>query len=472
MQDTKYRRRIPIDRAGALSSSSSSSSSSSDPSIYTTDVQSFLHIDEMIIRRLMTTLFLTVLHTMTNSLNDDSHISRDYINVNVGKRVRMECELSNSTMSGNMKGLWLRLEDAEVFFYSTSRINLDQRFQIEQRPILHIINGTSSYEIMTYSLTIDDVRLSDDGTYSCQEDNRIIKLFVLNIVERPYFVTDTYTTLLRTQIGKNVSIACEAHGKPSPFLSWIKKIDDEQPKTMINCTTTPTTCQLNLYHVNRWHNGIYECVATNSIGTIGRFYTLDVQFPPDVYSPKEKTFHSIDDTIIFECLIDANPEPDIRWLHRFTNDINQEMDLSNQLNQGFYNHNSRRENQILSITQEKINATRWKTNLFIKHIPRHFFNSNFVCRATNHYGQDERSIKLIQNHYHISKKHRHTTTTTTTTIMTTTLDLYKQYNADKYQSSSTTHFLSHETNDIINRSRRLSSHLFYSFIIGLYSFVQ
>ncbi|CAF3345409.1 unnamed protein product [Rotaria sp. Silwood1] len=303
---------------------------------------------------------------MTNSLHDDSHISRDFITVNVGKRVRMECELSNSTMSGNMKGLWLRLEDAEIFFYSTSRINSDQRFQIEQRPILHIINGTSSYEIMTYSLTIVD-----------------------------------------------------------------------QPKTMINCTTTPTTCQLNLHHVNRWHNGIYECVATNTIGTIGRFYTLDVPFPPDVYSPKEKSFHSIDDTITFECLIDANPEPDIRWLHRFTNDINQEMDLSNHFHQGFYNHNSRRENLVLSITQEKINATRWKTNLFLKHIPKHFFNSNFICRAINRYGQDERSIKLIQNHHHVSKKHRHTTTTTTT-IMTTTLGLYKQYNADKYQSSSTT----------------------------------
>ncbi|CAF4554336.1 unnamed protein product, partial [Rotaria magnacalcarata] len=42
---------------------------------------------------------------------------------------------------------------------------------------------------------------------------------------RPYFVTDESATLLRTQIGKNVSIACEAHGKPSPFLRWIKKID-------------------------------------------------------------------------------------------------------------------------------------------------------------------------------------------------------------------------------------------------------
>ncbi len=52
---------------------------------------------------------------------------------------------------------------------------------------------------------------------------------------------------------------------------------DDQLKTIINCTTTPTTCQLNLYNVNRWDSGIYECVATNSIDTIGRFYTLDVQ---------------------------------------------------------------------------------------------------------------------------------------------------------------------------------------------------
>jgi len=171
-------------------------------------------------------------------------------------------------------------------------------------------------------------------------------------------------------------------------------------------------------------------------------------------------------------LIDANPEPDIRWFHQFTKDINQEMDLSRQFNQGLYNNNNnRRDSPIWSITQEKINATRWKTNLFIKHIPKRFFNSNFICRAVNRHGQDERSIELIQNyhHYHASKKHRHTTTAAATT---TTPDLYKQYNADEYQSSSTTHFLSQETDEITNHSRRLYPYLFYSFIIGLYSFVQ
>jgi hypothetical protein len=57
----------------------------------------------MVTCRLLTTIFLTVLHTMTNSLNEDSFISRESINVNVGKRIRMECELSNSTINGNTK---------------------------------------------------------------------------------------------------------------------------------------------------------------------------------------------------------------------------------------------------------------------------------------------------------------------------------------------------------------------------------
>jgi hypothetical protein len=66
-------------------------------------------------------------------------------------------------------------------------------------------------------------------------------------------------------------------------------------------------------------------------------------------------------------LIDGNPEPDIRWLHRFSNDINnQEMDLSRQVIQGFETSNNRRDTPIWSIKQEQINTTRWKTTLFIK----------------------------------------------------------------------------------------------------------
>jgi hypothetical protein len=89
--------------------------------------------------------------------------------------------------------------------------------------------------------------------------------------------------------------------------------------------------------------------------------------PPDVYTPRIKSSHSIGDTVILECFIDANPEPDIRWLHQFPDNINEEMDLSRQFYQGFdNNNNNRRDKGIWSIKQEQLNATRWKISLFIK----------------------------------------------------------------------------------------------------------
>ncbi|CAF3560700.1 unnamed protein product, partial [Rotaria sp. Silwood2] len=125
-------------------------------------------------------------------------------------------------------GLWLRIEDAEVFYYSKFRIYSDERFHIEEKKMFNMINSTSSYNIIIYSLIIDDIRLSDSGTYSCQVDNIIIKLFILNIVERPYFITHQYSTILRIEIGKNLSIICEAQGKQikAMFIIVILKIVD------------------------------------------------------------------------------------------------------------------------------------------------------------------------------------------------------------------------------------------------------
>ena len=89
--------------------------------------------------------------------------------------------------------------------------------------------------------------------------------------------------------------------------------------------------------------------------------------PPEVSSPIDKSYYSVSDTVTLHCLIDANPEPDIRWMHRFSDDINQEVDLSRQFHQGSYtNNNQRRENGVWFIKQEQLNATRWKTVLFIK----------------------------------------------------------------------------------------------------------
>ena len=157
----------------------------------------------------------------------------------------------------------------------------------------------------------------------------------------------------------------------------------------------------------------------------------------------------------FFCLIDANPEPDIRWFHRLGNDINHENDLSRQLHQGSQSdhQNGRRMTPYWFIEQEQINATRWKTSLLIKVsdmrqmsspwflsfsiFPKRFLNSTFLCRAVNRHGQDEKTITVMPNHHyhhHASKKHRHTTTEQ---IVSTT-DLQKLDEEDEHLSSFTT----------------------------------
>jgi hypothetical protein len=67
------------------------------------------------------------------------------------------------------------------------------------------------------------------------------------------------------------------------------------------------------------------------------------------------------------CVVDANPEPDIRWLHQFNNPIEQEIDLSDHSHQMMQlNQHHRRGNPTWSIYQEQINNTRWQTTLTIK----------------------------------------------------------------------------------------------------------
>jgi hypothetical protein len=60
--------------------------------------------------------------------------------------------------------------------------------------------------------------------------------------------------------------------------------------------------------------------------------------------------------VILQCLIDANPEPEIRWLHRIFNDV----DLTHQYSK------EKEDNGLWYIKHEQLNATRWKTSLFIK----------------------------------------------------------------------------------------------------------
>ncbi|CAF1340273.1 unnamed protein product, partial [Didymodactylos carnosus] len=303
-------------------------------------------------------------------------------------------------------GLWLRIEDAEVFFYSLSRINSDHRFQVEKRASIKILSSPSTWsskfnqhqnqiqEVITYILTIDDVNHLDEGNYSCQVDN-----------QHPRFVTNDYssTTTYRTQMGKNVTLSCRAQGKPLPLITWIKKADI-QKSININCTSP---CLINIVNATKFDAGVYECIAANFIRSVVRIYELDVQYPPDVSSTQLKVHRFPDDSVTFVCFVDSNPDPNIRWFHIPIDSNNNRIDLTAYHQQQHYNSNE------WSIVEEKLNSTRWKTVLYIKHVPKRFLNTEFICYAKNKLGDSKYSIHLAENlrrtDNHV-KKHRITTT--------------------------------------------------------------
>ena len=92
-----------------------------------------------------------------------------------------------------------------------------------------------------------------------------------------------------------------------------------------------------------------------------RFFVFLV--PPDVLNISENVSYFVGDAVMIECLIDGNPEPDMKWFHRFADDFGQEIDLSRQFSQENFEEKS---NDIWYIKHEQFNNTRWKTSLFIK----------------------------------------------------------------------------------------------------------
>lgn len=283
---------------------------------------------------------------------------------------------------------------------------------------------------------------------------------------------------------------CESKATHSTLFTLLCSLEYHQ-KLIVNCSATPTTCHLHLVDVNRWHHGIYECVATNSIGTIGRFYELDVQckssvrrealerrsVPPEVHSPRDEVHHAVGEAMVIECLIDANPTPDIRWLHRYPTDVKQEIDLSRQFSQETFEHAS--DERVWYIKHEQLNATRWKSSLFIQvgrrssplghfpqrdrfvqRVPRRLMNSVFLCRAINRHGESEQPVHLIENHHYL-KKYRHSTAPDLPTTASATGSRRIVSALDRCSSLlSAVDLLAELPDEFVNRSSRCTSSLF------------
>ncbi|XP_017564263.1 neural cell adhesion molecule 1 isoform X3 [Pygocentrus nattereri] len=115
-------------------------------------------------------------------------------------------------------------------------------------------------------LIIPAVARSDFGEYVCTASNKLGEdsaAFILDVSERPSVILSQEE--MAVQLGKSVSVSCNATGHPSPTIEWLnhegKKIEGSDS-------------ELNIKNLKTTDGGVYSCKANNKAGSTTKDFKL------------------------------------------------------------------------------------------------------------------------------------------------------------------------------------------------------
>lgn len=156
-----------------------------------------------------------------------------------------------------------------------------------------------------FTIKIDNVDFSDEGQYVCavQTSLRPRTTSVYILVQVPPKIINLSKDLVVNE-GSNVTLLCQASGKPEPSISW-RLIspsgdlgsDDEY---------------LEIPSISRQRAGTYECSAANDIDTDVQTVDITVNYAPTVVEGRDVGV-TLGQRGVLECEADAVPEADFEW---------------------------------------------------------------------------------------------------------------------------------------------------------------
>ncbi|KAJ8379625.1 hypothetical protein SKAU_G00004030 [Synaphobranchus kaupii] len=127
-------------------------------------------------------------------------------------------------------------------------------------------------------LVIENVSVSDAGTYVCKADNSVGTIRALSFVrvrEPPIISGEAHSSQTVPQ-GATALLDCAVRGDPTPLLRWLR---DGRPLASTLRLHPMHNGSLAIYGITSGDSGEYHCVAESEAGMAERTISLKVQIP-------------------------------------------------------------------------------------------------------------------------------------------------------------------------------------------------
>ncbi|XP_074529048.1 neurotrimin isoform X2 [Halichoeres trimaculatus] len=175
----------------------------------------------------------------------------------------------------------------------------EEKWSVDQRVSLVTLNQEE------FTIKIENVEMTDEGQYVCavQTSSRPRTTSVNVLVQVPPKIVNLSRDIIVNE-GANVTLMCQASGKPEPSISW----------TLISPSGDLASDDeyLEIPSIPRQRAGTYECKATNDIATDALTVDITVNYAPTVSEGRE-VGATLGQRGVLECEADAVPEADFEW---------------------------------------------------------------------------------------------------------------------------------------------------------------
>ncbi|XP_072118741.1 matrix-remodeling-associated protein 5 [Mobula birostris] len=171
------------------------------------------------------------------------------------------------------------------------------------------------------TLDIRSPKLSDGAQFVCIARNEggearlTVQLEVQNSLEKPSF-TNPLNAGVAIVIGNSVNLNCSTRGSPTPEVTWIlpngKKLMSGQQLPKMYHARDGT---LHISSPTATEAGSYRCIARNTVGSVERFVTLEIEHQPEIRNRYTNLIKVLPgESMRLDCMSGGNTLPQLSWI--------------------------------------------------------------------------------------------------------------------------------------------------------------